>query len=94
MAFDQGELNFDKGPEDGFHNWRRDLEQRQRAFERRFGVIIGKPVRVSLVGHRHELEGKILLIGGESAAKATHLQFELKGVSFTASDIESIVRID
>jgi len=94
MAFDQGELNFDEGSEDGYRSWRRELEERQRAFERRFGVIIGKPVRVALVGHRNELEGKILLIGGEASAKATHLQFELQGVRFTTGDIESIVRID
>lgn len=39
MPFDQGELNFSGGgSEEGFHNWRRALDKRKRAFEIRWSV--------------------------------------------------------
>lgn len=94
MSFDQGELNFDgAGTTKGYQKWRHELDERKRAFELRFGVIVGCPVRVCLADRLKPLEGIIHLVGGKQANSAKHLQFELGGTRFNTRDIESIVRI-
>ncbi len=49
MTFDQGEFNFQAtGPEDGYRKWREELDAKKRAFEARWGVILGRTVCVTL----------------------------------------------
>ncbi len=54
MSFDQGELHFSgNDSEEGHRKWQRELQENKRAFEARFGVILGRRVRVQLTGeHR------------------------------------------
>ena len=43
--------------EEGFARWKVEAEDAKRAFERRWGVPLGKPVRVQLRGESRESEG-------------------------------------
>lgn len=95
MSFDQGEFDFSaSNSEEGFHKWRRELDERKQAFERRFGVILGRLVRVSLSHHRMPLEGIIRLASDQQNMGTKHLRFRLREIEFSVHDIESIVSLD
>jgi hypothetical protein len=60
MNFDQGEFNFAvDGPEDGYRKWREELDAKKRAFESRWGVVLGRRVSVSLTDHAKPLSGML-----------------------------------
>lgn len=68
MSFDQGEFNFNaKGSGDGYRKWREELDARKRAFESLWGVVLGKPVTVSLRHHAKPLSERL----GQSGPKDT-----------------------
>jgi len=95
MSFDQGEFDFSaSNSEEGFHKWREELDERKRGFERRFGVILGRLVRVSLAHHRMPIEGIIRLASEQQNTGAKHLRFHLREIEFSVHDIESIVGLD
>ncbi len=92
MSFDQGEFNFDNGGgEEGFRKWRQELEEKQRAFEARWGVILSRRVIVSLKHHAKPLEGRL-----EIVANPKHGQpiFRIRGLDFTPGEIESLIQAE
>jgi hypothetical protein len=95
MNFDQGLFNFDaNGREDGYRKWREELDAKKRAFEARWGVILGKTVCVSLRDHAKPLTGILEWISDPKKATAKNPQFRLKGMEFTVTEIESIVQVE
>lgn len=95
MNFDQGQFNFDAaGSEAGYHRWREELDAARKAFEKRWGVILSRRVRVILEDHEKPLEGLLRLVSGNG--KKTHAppEFELCGLRFTPAMIQSIVQTD
>ncbi|OYW31274.1 MAG: hypothetical protein B7Z47_01535 [Chthoniobacter sp. 12-60-6] len=83
-------VNSDEG---GFARWKEEAEAAKRAFEKRWGVPLGKPVRVQLRGEALEREG-VLRVAEEPAGKsAKHLRLTMAGHSFAAAQIESVVRV-
>lgn len=83
-------VNADEG---GFARWKEEAEAAKRAFEQRWGVPLGKPVRVLLRGEAVEREG-LLRVAEEPAGKsAKHLRLTLAGHTFAAAQIESVVRM-
>ena len=95
MEFDQGLFNFDaEGSEEGYRRWREDLEERQRAFEARWGVILSKKVSVSLRNHAKPLTGKIEWASSKKRGGADQPLFRIRSVEFTTAEIESIIQID
>ncbi|MGL4400308.1 MAG: hypothetical protein ACRCXD_10600 [Luteolibacter sp.] len=95
MNFDQGELDLSgNGSEAGHRKWLHELETKKRAFEARFGVILGRRVRVQLVGELHPLEGMIHVVSKDLNPPGNKLRFQLGPREFTAAEIESIVRLD
>jgi hypothetical protein len=95
MAFDQGEFNFDAGSGDvGYRRWREQLDEARRAFEHRWGVILDRPVRVRLEGHRGSIEGTIRLVSPPRAAKPQDIRLRIKTLEFTPAEIESISALD
>lgn len=94
MNFDQGELDLSgNGSEDGHRKWQQELEAKKRAFETRYGVILGRRVRVQLAGELHPLEGMIYLVSKNIKQPGNKLRFQLGTREFIASEIESIIRI-
>ncbi|NJM37576.1 MAG: hypothetical protein HC845_06800 [Akkermansiaceae bacterium] len=93
MNFDQGQFNFDaKGTEDGYRRWREELDAKKSALESRWGVILSRRVRVSLIDHAKPLVG-ILELRSDLGKKPTDPPiFRLRGLEFTPSEIESIVQ--
>lgn len=78
---------------DGYAAWKEDAEKARQAFEQRWGVPIGKAVRLQLRGEAHEREG-VLRIGEEPSTQSTRqLRLQLGGHSFSACQIESLVRL-
>ncbi|WP_395732768.1 hypothetical protein [Prosthecobacter sp.] len=79
--------------EEGFARWKEDAEVARRAFEKRWGVPLGKLVRVQLRGEAREREG--LLRVAEEAAEGSSklLRLTLGGHTFAAAQIESVVRV-
>jgi hypothetical protein len=95
MNFDQGELDLTgNGSEAGHRKWLQELATKKRAFETRFGVILGRRVRVQLIGELNPLEGMIHLLSKDLRQPGNKLRFQLGTREFVASEIESIIRID
>ena len=95
MNFDQGEFDLEgNGSEEGYLKWVRELDEKKRAFELRFGVIIGRRVRVQLVGELNPLEGMIHLISPKIPRSAAQIRLSLGKREFTPLEIESIVQVD
>ncbi|MDP3851110.1 MAG: hypothetical protein Q8Q59_11440 [Luteolibacter sp.] len=95
MNFDQGQFNFDaQGPEDGYRRWREDLEEAKRAFESRWGVVMGKRVTVWLTNHAKPLSGILEWLPGLRQNRNAPPRFRLRGLEFGVAEIESIVQED
>lgn len=93
MNFDQGQFNFDaNGSEGGYRKWREKLDEEKRAFESRWGVILGRKVCVSLMHHAKPLTGLLEWIS--EPTKTQSPRFRIKGIEFAISEIESIVRLE
>jgi hypothetical protein len=95
MNFDQGNFDFDApSSEAGYQKWQQELEEKKRAFELRHGVVIGRRVRVQLIGETDPLEGMIYLLSRETSQSATKLRLSIGKREFTPLEIESIVRLE
>lgn len=93
MNFDQGEFNFAAtGSEDGFRKWREELDEKKRAFESRWGVVLGKRVTVCLADHAKSLTGMLEWVNDPKKGRQGPPLFRLKGVEFGVGEIESIVQ--
>ena len=93
MNFDQGEFNFDaQGSTDGYLKWREELDRKKRAFEVRWGVILGRSVCVTLLNHAKPISGILEWVNDPKNMKLKSPQFRIKGISFNLSEIESIVQ--
>ena len=93
MPFDQGQFDFDApGSDAGWRRWRVELEEKKRAFESRWGVVLGRRVTVCLRDHAKPLSGTIEWI--EPPANQRHLppRFRLRGMEFSPSEIESLIQ--
>jgi hypothetical protein len=77
----------------GYAAWKSEAEAARRAFEQRWGVPLGKPVRVQLRGEAREREG-CLYVAGEAAERGKPLRLRLGSEVFEASRIESVVRVE
>lgn len=95
MNFDQGEFNFNAtGSEDGYRKWREELEEKKRAFETRWGVILSRKVCVMLRDHAKPLTGILEWTSDPKKGRQGPPLFRLKGLEFTVGEIESIVQED
>jgi hypothetical protein len=95
MNFDQGELDLSgNGSEEGHRKWQQELDAKKRAFEARYGVILGRRVRVQLAGELNPLEGMIHLISKDLKQPGSKLRFRLGTREFIAGQIESIIRLE
>ncbi len=95
MSFDQGEFNFEaKGSEDGFRKWREELDAKKRAFETRWGVILSRRVSVTLKDHAKPLVGILEWKSDLKKNRNAPPVFILRGLEFTAQEIESIVQLE
>ncbi|MFO1439713.1 MAG: hypothetical protein U1F81_15430 [Verrucomicrobiaceae bacterium] len=79
-----------QGGEDGFARWKSDMDAARRAFEHRWGVPLGKRVRLQLRGEPREREG--LLRAVEEQGSGT-LRLSLGGHVFAMTQIESVSRL-
>lgn len=94
LDFDQGMFNFDAaGPEDGWRNWRRELDQKRQAFESRHGVILGRRVIVQLNGHDKPVEGIIHIVPPQPDDPPDHIRFTIRSIEFHPREVLSIVRL-
>jgi len=78
--------------EEGFARWKEDAEAARRAFEKRWGVPLGKLVRVQLRGEAREREG-LLRVAEAAEGSSKLLRLTLGGHTFAAAQIESVVRV-
>lgn len=94
MDFEQGLFDFEsKGSEEGYRNWQEELGRRKKAFENRYGIILGSAVRLALVGEDQLLEGVITLCDTKGPKNRSRLRLCLGKREFTLAQIESISRI-
>ena len=78
----------------GYAQWKAEAEAARRAFEQRWGIPLGKRVRVQLRGEPREREGVLRLVETARAKTATkHLRLCLDDHEFTSTAIESLVRV-
>jgi hypothetical protein len=77
----------------GYVQWKADAEAARRAFERRWGIPLGKLVRVQLRGEPREREGLLLAVEETKRQPTKQLRLRLGTYVFSASQIESVVRV-
>ncbi len=77
----------------GYAQWKTEAEAARRAFEQRWGIPLGKLVRVQLRGEAREREGLLLAVEETKRQPAKHLRLRLGTHVFPASQIESLVRV-
>jgi len=95
MLFDQGQFDFDaSGSDAGWRRWREELDQKKRAFESRWGVVLGKRVTVCLTDHAKPLIGMLEWLEPKKFNKNDPPHFRLRGLEFGHEEIESIVQED
>lgn len=75
----------------GYAVWKAEVEAAKRAFEQRWGVPLGKPVRVLLRGEAVERQGRLSVV--EEAQRGHALRLRLGTEVFEAGRIESVVRV-
>ena len=93
MDFDQGVFNFDvPGSDAGWRRWREELEEKKRAFESRWGVVLGRQVTVWLKNHAKPLSGRLECLGGPRTTRDSPPRFLLRGLEFGHDEIESVVQ--
>lgn len=91
MTFDQGEFNFDAGAsEEGYRRWREELEEKQRAFEAKWGVILSRRVSVCLKDMAKPVVGLLQWRDGIGNSPPV---FSIRGLEFFPGEIESIVQV-
>jgi hypothetical protein len=94
MNFDQGQFDFDRsGPSDGYRRWIERLNAERRAFESRWGIILGRKVRLQLRDHLRAVEGILTCIDPPRPGKPRKPRFRLGALEFTSSEIESVVAL-
>lgn len=77
----------------GYARWKAEAEGAKRAFEQRWGVPLGKPVRVQLRDEAREREGLLRMVEEPGSGGKT-LRLRLGTEVFEAGRIESLVRLD
>lgn len=79
--------------EAGFAAWKAEAELARRDFEQRWGIPLGKRVRVQLRGEPREREGLLQAVEEEAQNRSIKLRLRLGSYVFPASQIESLVRV-
>lgn len=86
-----------RGDGDGYEKWKQEQTAERLAFQKQWGVPLGKQVRVQLRGEAREREGR--LVAAEEPGKRTkgsaprHLRLRIGEHVFLSSQIESLVRV-
>lgn len=78
----------------GYDTWKTEIAQMRQAFEQRWGVPLGKAVRVRLRGEWQEREGILRLADDTLPKKGRTVELRLGDHSFAATQIESVARLD
>lgn len=95
MSFDQGQFDFEApGSDAGWRRWREELDEKKRAFESRWGVVLGKRVTVWLRHHAKPLSGMLEWQEPARDGMTGPPRFKLRGLEFGHEEIESIVQED
>jgi hypothetical protein len=94
MDFIQGELDFNHDPsQQGYQKWQQELDARKKEIESHYGIILGKPVILTLTGEDNTLQG-ILTIASKKLPKIrSQVLLQLNNRQFTLAQIESISRL-
>jgi hypothetical protein len=95
MNSNQGNFDFDApGSDAGYQKWRGEVEQQKRALELRHGIILGRRVKVWLLGETLSLEGIIYLSPKKGQAVTSQLRLQIGSRVFSPAEIESVIGID
>lgn len=82
-----------RADEAGFAAWKAEAIAARRAFEQRWGLPLGKRVRVQLRGEPREREGVLRVVEEAALTRSKKLRLRLGTHLFLASQIESVVRV-
>jgi hypothetical protein len=94
MDFNQGTFDFDQpAGEQGYHNWRQRLDDERRKFESRWGIVLGRPVRLKLSFLDRPIEGVVSLAQGSPRRKPDSPRLRLGNLEFTSAEVESVVAV-
>jgi hypothetical protein len=92
MDINQGEFDFAaQGTNAGWEKWRQQLDDRKRAFEERWGIILEKSVTVTLRDYAHPFIGIITIEPkSQTSAPSTQPLFRVGHVTFHTEEIVSL----
>ncbi|MDP1590139.1 MAG: hypothetical protein Q8M07_20465 [Prosthecobacter sp.] len=82
---------------DGYEKWKQEQAAERLAFEKQWGVPLGKQVRVQLRGEPRERVGRLQAAaepkGRSKTTASRHLRLRIGEHIFLSSQIESLVRV-
>ena len=85
-----GEFDFDAPANDsGYRQWQEEIDSQKKAIEHRWGVILGRRVRLQLKGYDKAVEGVIRV---ENHTRKTPL-LRINDLRFTPAEIDTLSQI-
>ena len=94
MNFNQGNFNFDADDsESGYEKWQEELDARKKEFEKRYSIILGSRVELTLRGEDKPLLGIITLCETKQSENRSQLRLRIASRVITLAEIESITRL-
>lgn len=83
----------DQGNEFGYRAWQEEVIAERVAFEKRWGVKLGKTVRVQFKGLPQPVEGVLRAVEQKHPGSNKKLQLQMGEQIFFSDQIESLVRL-
>lgn len=92
----QGTFDFEQGNLDGFVRWQRELDAQIAELRQRWGLPIGKRVRVKLFVWEGLLEGRLRLADLREAHReeAQVVSLQIGSSQFASDEIESCIVVE
>lgn len=78
----------------GYDRWHREAEEARREFGQRWGVPLGRRVRVALLGEDTALEGLLREVEEDTRSRKRGIWLQMGDRAFHSSLIDSVVRIE
>jgi hypothetical protein len=94
MNYNQGNFNLDADDsESGYEKWQEELDALKKEFEKRYGIILGSRVELTLRGEDKSLSGVITLCETKQSENRSQLSLRIASRVITLAEIESIMRL-
>jgi len=90
MDSDQSKFDFDApSNHSGYLRWQEEMDAQKKAIEHRWGIVLGRSVKLTLKGYDKAIDGIIRL---EDTTRQD-LLLRINNLRFTPAEIETVTRV-